>query len=117
MIVVQIFLKISVRQLVCRLKLTIILTLTLKRVISEMNVSLFQPYPLLLTDLIFELLCLRVLAFNLHGQRKFLARCTNVPLSIPICLYLAINACNKHIMTDVELSAVVKKRGFDVGLD
>ena len=50
-------------------------------------------------------------------QIKELAGGSDVPISIPVCLYLSINTGKKHKMTHIEFPVIVQKWSVNVRLN
>ena len=116
MFIVQKLLKICIGQFISRLKFTIIITLSLNRIIGKMHVFLLQPLPLLLVKLIFKFLGLRISTVDFGHKCKIFARCSDIPLPVPKSFEFAIDAGQQHEMSDIEFSVVIEERSLNVGL-
>ena len=90
----QILIQLSIAQLIRFLKFTILSCMLLNGIVSEMNQWIFT--------------CFKV---------ELCWRSSYISLLEPITLKWTVNACYKHIMSDVELTLVVKKWVLDVFLD
>ena len=89
----NIFLQLLVRDLISRFILTIRITIFLYRIIGEMHIKI---------SIIFE--------------RIWERRSAHITLFIPIPSENARKACNQHVMTNIELPVVVKKRFLHIFL-
>jgi len=90
---VQVVLKLGIRQFVCRLVLAIIWKVLLNRIIGQMD--------------------LRIKVVNVEVVR----RGSNVALFVPVGSGYSIEVGDKHVVSDIELPFVVKKRSVNVHLD
>lgn len=93
-LLLNIFLEIVKRYFVAALKFTIFLSLFLYGIVCEMN------------ELIVEVL-----------ERKLFACCADIPIIIPVTLYITIYTCYEDIASDVKFSSLVDVWIFDIFLN
>ena len=92
--IIKIFLEFRVRELITRFKFSVIITLLLDSIISQVN----QP----IGDIL---------------QVKIFAACSQIALIVPVSLKISIDWGHQSVASNVELSVFVEKRFLDVLLD
>ena len=90
----QVLIQLSIAQLIRFLKFTILSCMLLYGIVSEMNQWIFTCF-----------------------EAELCWRSSYISLLEPITLKWTVNACYKHVMSDVELTLVVEKWVLDVFLD
>jgi len=91
---VKISLKLVVAELVTWLVLTVIVSILLDGIVGQVD------------QVVIEIL-----------QIVLVAACTDVTLLVPEGLEIAVDACDHHVVPDIELSVVIQKRAVYVALN